>query len=170
MLTDSAESLADLDPDTLGLEVDAWINSEPLDAADLRGRVVLVEAFQMLCPGCVRYGIPQAQRVHRLFADRGVTVIGLHTVFEHHTVMGPDALRTFVSEFGLTFPVAIDRAVEGRSIPATMSRYQLQGTPSTIVADKAGRIRHQSLGAVDDLQLGALLGRLLAEPAPRQAA
>lgn len=157
--------LADLDPAVLSLDVSEWINSEPVDVAALRGRVVLVEAFQMLCPGCVSHGLPQAQRVHRAFKGR-VVVLGLHTVFEHHAVMGREALRTFVAEYRLPFPVGIDRPVEGQSMPSTMQRYSLQGTPSTIVADRAGRIRHVSLGALDDLLLGALLGELLAEPAP----
>jgi hypothetical protein len=37
-----------------------------------------------------------AQRVASLFADAPVTVVGLHTVFEHHEVMGPAALEVFV--------------------------------------------------------------------------
>lgn len=162
--------LADLDPDVLGLDVTEWINSEPIDVADLRGRVVLVEAFQMLCPGCVQYGLPQAQRVHRAFGPDRVRVIGLHTVFEHHAVMRPAALRAFVAEYRLPFPVAVDRPVEGRAMPSTMQRYGLEGTPSTIVADRGGRIRHVSLGAIDDLTLGALLGRLLAEAPPERPA
>ena len=165
-MTDDDRILADLDPDVLGLDVSEWINSEPIDLAALRGRVVMVETFQMLCPGCVQHGLPLAGRVHRALGEQGVTVIGLHTVFEHHEVMGPAALRTFVNEYRLPFPVGIDRPVEGRRIPSTMDRYQLQGTPSTIIADKAGRVRSISFGEVDELRLGALLGRLLAEPAP----
>ncbi|MGH3560477.1 MAG: hypothetical protein ACRDTN_01360 [Mycobacterium sp.] len=48
------------------LDVSEWLGeASPLES--LRGRVVLIEAFQMLCPGCIRYGLPQAQRVLRLF-------------------------------------------------------------------------------------------------------
>ena len=152
-----------MDPDPVALEVAGWVNSEPVDLADLRGRVVLIEAFQMLCPGCVSHGLPQAQRVHRAFDRDDVVVLGLHTVFEHHDVMGPDALAAFVSEYKITFPVAVDRPVEGRSIPATMARYQLRGTPTTLLLDRAGRLRHSVLGSLDDLTLGAHLGRLLSE-------
>jgi len=73
---------------------DRWFNiAAPLTLDALRGRVVMLHAFQMLCPGCVSHGIPQAQRVARQFADAPVTVVGLHTVFEHHDVMGPEALE-----------------------------------------------------------------------------
>lgn len=145
------------------LDVTQWINSDPIDLADLRGRVVMIEAFQMLCPGCVSHGIPQALRVHKSFDRSDVVVLGVHTVFEHHDVMGPDALRVFLAEYRVNFPVAVDRAVEGSSIPATMSRYQLRGTPSTLLVDRSGRLRHSVLGSMDDLTLGSHLGQLLAE-------
>lgn len=154
-----------MDPDPMVLEVAEWVNSPPVELADLRGRVVLIEAFQMLCPGCVSHGLPQAKRVHRAFARDQVVVLGLHTVFEHHAVMGPDALRAFVSEYRIGFPVAVDQPT-GRSIPATMARYSLQGTPTTLLLDKAGRLRHSILGSLDDLTLGTHIGRLLSEPAP----
>ncbi len=159
-----------MDPAPLTIDVAGWVNSPPIDLADLRGRVVLIEAFQMLCPGCVSHGLPQAQRVHRAFDREQVVVLGLHCVFEHHDVMGPAALAAFVSEYRITFPVAIDRPVEGRSLPATMAALGLQGTPTTLLVDRAGRLRHSILGSLDDLSLGAHLGRLLSESAPVESA
>lgn len=147
------------------LDVAEWIG-EPSPLESLRGRVVLIETFQMLCPGCIHYGLPQAQRVHRLFPS--IAVIGLHTVFEHHAVTGPDALKVFLSEFGIHFPVGIDRHDDGRSMPVTMQRYGLQGTPSTLVIDRVGRLRFSHLGVVDGLALGVLLGELLVERAPEK--
>lgn len=148
------------------LDVVQWFNSEPITLASLRGKVVLLEAFQMLCPGCVNHGIPMAQRVQKAFPSSDLVVIGLHTVFEHHDVQDPDALRVFLSEFRVTFPVGVDRPVEGSSIPSTMRTYDLQGTPSQVLIDRQGRVRSSSLGPVDDLRLGASLGQLLAEPIP----
>lgn len=151
------------DPELMVLDVSEWASGDPQDLADLRGRVVLIETFQMLCPGCISHGLPQARRVHRAFPRDQVVVLGLHTVFEHHAVMGPDALAVFLYEYGIEFPVAIDGHVDGDAIPATMARYQLQGTPSTLLVDRAGRLRHRFFGAPDDLVLGARIGELLAE-------
>lgn len=156
----------DADDDAVVLDVSGWVTGEPQDLADLRGHVVLIEAFQMLCPGCVTHSLPQAKRVHRAFDRDDVVVVGLHTVFEHHEVTGPDALAVFLYEFRIEFPVAIDRHVEGDAIPATMARYDLQGTPTALLVDRAGRLRHSIFGPVDDLVLGAHLGRLVAEAAP----
>ncbi len=143
----------------------AWLNTPaPITLDALRGQVVALHAFQMLCPGCVVHGIPQAQRLGEAFAGEGLVVLGLHSVFEHHAVMGPDALAAFVHEYRLAFPIAIDEAVPGSAIPRTMQRYQLRGTPSLVLIDRAGRIRANLFGRPDDLRIGALVGRLLAEP------
>ena len=48
------------------IAVNRWFNTkEPLTLAALRGRPVLIHAFQMLCPGCVSHGTPQAEKAHR---------------------------------------------------------------------------------------------------------
>lgn len=154
--------------DELAPEIDAegWLNTpHPLTLAGLRGRVVMLHAFQMLCPGCVLHGTPQAQSVQRNFSGQGLQVIGLHSVFEHHPVMGRAALEVFVHEFRLAFPVAIDRSgAPGQPVPLTMQAYRLQGTPSVVLIDRAGRVRLTQLGQIDDMLLGAQIGRLLAQP------
>lgn len=150
--------------DHFTLDVSEWVNSAPITPQSLLGKVVVVEAFQMLCPGCVSHGLPLAQRIHRTFDRSEVVVLGLHTVFEHHAVMGREALEVFLSEYRIDFPVAIDRPVVGQPIPATMQRYGLRGTPSMLIVDRDGRVRHIAFGAVDELAVGALIGRLMAEP------
>ena len=147
-------------------QIDTWLNSaQPLSLSGLRGRVVLLHAFQMLCPGCVNHGLPQAQRVHDLFAPEMITVVGLHTVFEHHAAMTETALRAFVHENRLRFPIGIDRPVAGESIPATMAAYEMQGTPTLALIDRNGLLRAQYFGAIDDLRLGAELMALAKEAA-----
>jgi peroxiredoxin len=65
--------------------VQKWFNTKkPIQLSDLRGKVVVLHTFQMLCPGCVMYGLPQAQKIYNMFPKKDVAVIGLHTVFEHH--------------------------------------------------------------------------------------
>jgi thiol-disulfide isomerase/thioredoxin len=148
------------------LQVSGWFNVEaPLALESLRGRVVLLHAFQMLCPGCISHGLPQAQRVHKLFPAEQVAVIGLHTVFEHHAVMGPDALEVFIEEYGWPFPIAVDApGDDGNPLPLTMRALKLRGTPSLVLLDREGRACFEHFGAIDDLALGALIGQLVAPP------
>jgi hypothetical protein len=125
--------------------------------------VVVLHAFQIRCPGCIQLATPQAQRIHDIFAAADVTVIGLHTVFENHDAMTSDALAQFIAERGLTFPIAMDAPDGHNGIPLTMRELALDGTPSLILLDRAGRIRMKRLGHVPDLELGAAIATLAAE-------
>ena len=143
-----------------------WFNTDSaLQPADLRGKVVVLHAFQMLCPACVRHALPQAQRIHAAFAPHGVAVIGLHTVFEHHAAMTPVSLQAFLHEYRIGFPVGVDAPDDGApgSIPQTMQAYEMQGTPSLFLIDRNGYLRHHAFGAEDDLALGAAIATLVAE-------
>ncbi len=149
------------------LAVAQWFNTDaPLSLAGLRGKVVVLHAFQMLCPGCVQSGLPQAKKIAALFPADEVVVIGLHTVFEHHDAMTPVSLAAFIHEYRLGFPIGVDRPGEGGPIPQTMATYGLRGTPSLILIDRRGRIRHHGFGAEDDMRIGAEIALLMVEPAP----
>jgi len=150
---------------SIAWQTTAWLNTpEPLTLESLRGKVVLLHAFQMLCPGCVAHGIPQAQRVASLFAGAPLVVIGLHTVFEHHEAMQLESLRAFLHEYRVKFPVGVDApSATGDAIPQTMKAYAMQGTPTTVLIDAQGRRRRQLFGLHEDLLLGAELATLLSE-------
>ena len=143
-----------------------WFNTnEALHLHSLRGSVVVLHAFQMLCPACVHHGLPQAQRAHATFAAAGVAVIGLHTVFEHHAAMTPVSLQAFLHEYRIRFPVGVDApgTDPAESIPLTMRAYGMQGTPSLVLIDRNGHLRQHAFGNVDDLALGAAIATLIAE-------
>lgn len=149
-------------------QVDRWFNTPaPLELSALRGRVVVLEAFQMLCPGCVSHGLPQAARVRATFPAEQVVVVGLHTVFEHHEAMTPVALQAFLHEYRIGFPVGVDRpATDGGPVPRTMRAYGLRGTPSLVLIDARGNIRGHHFGQVEDLALGARIASLVHEARP----
>lgn len=140
-----------------------WYNSKPLELGDLSGRVVVLHAFQMLCPGCVQASLPQAQKISRLFDPSRVAVIGLHTAFEHKAAMTEEVLEAFISEFRLLFPIAIDEQSLQEALPRTMSAYAMQGTPTLILIDQNGRLRKQLFGVEDDMRIGAEIGLLMSE-------
>ncbi|MEZ4104374.1 MAG: redoxin domain-containing protein [Candidatus Paceibacterota bacterium] len=148
------------------LVVSEWLNTggKNINLTDLKGKVIIIEAFQMLCPGCVTHSLPQAKRLHSMFADEEkLVVLGLHSVFEHHKAMQKESLEAFLSEFRYTFPVAIDKHNDNSRLPESMKNFALNGTPSLIIIDKQGKLREILFGAVDDLVLGIKLGKLLSE-------
>lgn len=146
------------------LSVSEWLNTEkPLTLAALRGRPVLLHAFQMLCPGCVSHGTPQTQRAHDMFRNKDLQVIGLHTVFEHHAAMTPVSLKAFVHENRLTFPIGIDIADQNTPIPVSMAAYGMRGTPTLIVIRRNGTVYHHGFGQQDDMAVGAMIAAVLGE-------
>jgi peroxiredoxin len=148
------------------LAVSQWFNAEePLSLAGLRGQVVLLHAFQMLCPGCTAHGTPQAERAHQMFGRMGLQVLGLHTVFEHHAAMTPVSLKAYIHEYRLSFPIGVDQPGQGTPMPVTMARYAMRGTPSSVLIGRDGAIRHHGFGQEDDMALGARIAMALAEQA-----
>ena len=97
-------------------------------------------------------------------------------MFEHHEAMQPHALRAFVYEYRLRFPIGIDAhtTIERSSdnghavspaIPRTMHAYGMRGTPSLILIDRLGIVRYHNFGRPNDLEVGRVVGTLLSESA-----
>jgi hypothetical protein len=146
--------------------VQTWFNTDrPLQLSLLRGRVVVLVAFQVLCPKSLSVGIPQALRIYETFEPSDVAVIGLHATFEHHDAFSTAVLKAFIHEYRLRFPIALDQPSTGGPIPHTMDRYDMRGTPSLVLIDKLGLVRKHTFGAVDDLRVGAEIGALTQESA-----
>jgi thiol-disulfide isomerase/thioredoxin len=149
-------------------QVREWINGDPGRLADQRGKVVLIEFFQLWCPGCKRFSLPLFERWHERYGQReDVLVVSIHTVFEGHDHQSPERLREFVESWGIARPVGIDRYAEvGDEVPMTMRSYHTGGTPHVAIVDKRGRLRFRQLGRFDEREVEEFIDRLLDEPAP----
>ena len=149
------------------LFVEKWLNVDK-DFAEksFSGKVVAIHAFQMLCPGCILHGIPQAQRLHEAFNGDQISVVGLHTVFEHHEAMTEVSLKAFLHEFRVKFPVGIDMPSASDRIPRTMDHYKMQGTPTWLVFDRNGKLVINAFGKVEDIVLSSLLTQLALSAQP----
>jgi thiol-disulfide isomerase/thioredoxin len=64
------------------LSVSAWVHGEPVNFDGLSGQVVLVEVFQVNCPGCFLYSLPQAVNLYHKYSNHGLSVLGIATAFE----------------------------------------------------------------------------------------
>ncbi|MGZ8096252.1 MAG: TlpA family protein disulfide reductase [Methylosarcina sp.] len=64
------------------LSVSEWVQGEPVNFDQLTGRVVLVEVFQVNCPGCFLYSLPLAIDLYHKYAGQGLMVLGVATAFE----------------------------------------------------------------------------------------
>lgn len=64
------------------IKVSDWVQGEPVNFDQLSGRVVLVEVFQVNCPGCFLYALPQAIDLYQRYSGQGLSVLGVATAFE----------------------------------------------------------------------------------------
>ena len=66
------------------IEVSHWVQGMPTTLSQEKDHIVLVEVFQVNCPGCFLHGIPEAIDIYRRYGDQGVRVLGLATAFEDY--------------------------------------------------------------------------------------
>jgi hypothetical protein len=152
------------------ISVQTWFNTDrALSLAALRGRVVVLVAFQVLCPNSIAVAIPQARRIYETFEPGDVAVVGLHATFEHHQAYSVPLVKAFIHEYRLKFPIGLDSPNASGPIPHTMERYNMRGTPSLVLIDRRGCIRKHAFGSADDLRIGAEIGALTQERSPGAA-
>lgn len=103
--------------------------------SDLRGKPVVVNLWASWCPPC-RAEMPAIEKVFRDYMDLGLVVLGVNTTNQDSEANA----AAFVREFGLTFPIPLDR--DG----SVSVRYALRGLPTTFFIDRMGIIRSVVVG------------------------
>lgn len=143
---DGAMSVADKAADTLPVEGNLppldgavqWLNSPPLDAQALKGKVVLVDFWTYSCINCLRT-LPYLKAWAEKYRDQGLVVIGVHApefAFERNVGNVTKAMK----DLGINYPVTIDN--EFRIWRAFNNEYW----PAHYFADAQGRIRYHHFG------------------------
>ena len=144
------------------LVVSEWVNKDPGSLKNMRGKVVVIDFFQMWCPGCSSFSIPLMFHLEDKYKDReDIIFLSVHTVFEGHAYQTADDLKEFIEENGIKHPVGIDDYLEDYTTPITMRRYQTGGTPCITIIDKDGYIRFKKLGGFNKVVAERLIDQLL---------
>lgn len=137
-----------------------WINSAPLDAAAVKGKVVLVDFWTWDCINCQR-SLPHVIDWSRKYADRGLVVIGVHTpeyAYEHDI----GTLRERVARLGIDFPVAADNDYR------IWNAWGNQFWPAHYFVDRKGQVRYAHFGEGKYAEQEQVIQQLLEEPAGTQ--
>jgi thiol-disulfide isomerase/thioredoxin len=132
-----------------------WLNSEPLTAADVSGKVVLVDFWTYTCINWLRtlgYVRAWADR----YAEHGMVVVGVHTP-EFPFERDVDNVREAVADMDVRYPVALDS--EYGVWRAFANRYW----PAVYIADAQGRIRHHQFGEGGYEECERVLQQLLSD-------
>jgi thiol-disulfide isomerase/thioredoxin len=126
--------------------VKGWLNSGPLNIADLRGKVVLIDFWTYGCYNCVNT-LPYVTRLYDTYKDQGFIVVGVHTPefpFEKST----DNVRAAIKRYGIRYPVAQDNEY------ATWNAYHNQYWPAQYIVDRNGTIvfEHAGEGQYEEIE------------------
>src|SRR5882672_6941851 len=113
----------------------AWLNSPPLTAAGLRGKVVLVEFWTYTCIKWLRT-LPYVRAWAAKYKDQGLIVIGVHAP-EFSFEKNLDNVRRAVGEMRIGYPIAIDNDF------AIWRAFNNSYWPALYFVDAQGRMRHQ---------------------------
>jgi thiol-disulfide isomerase/thioredoxin len=130
-----------------------WLNSEPLDSAELRGSVVLVNFWTLTCINWLRQE-PYVRAWSQAYRDDGLIVLGVHTPefsFEHDL----ELVRAAVEERDIDYPVAADNDY------AVWSAFANHYWPALYFVDREGIIRDEHFGEGRYPQSEMSLQRLL---------
>ena len=131
-----------------------WLNSPPLSADELRGKVVLVQFWTYTCVNWLRT-LPYVRAWAGKYKDDGLVVLGVHTPefdFEHDL----DNVRRAARDLGVDYPIAVDNDY------AIWSAFANHYWPALYFVDAQGRIRHHRFGEGEYAQSEMVLMRLLA--------
>lgn len=135
---------------------DTWFNSEPLQLANLRGKVVIVEFWTFGCINCKNV-IPALREWHQTYADAGLTIIGVHTPeFSYERDLA--SVQEAIARLNVPYPVAVDN--EWTTWRAYNNRYW----PAMYVIDKQGHLRFLKIGEGGTDRVEKVIQALLAEP------
>jgi thiol-disulfide isomerase/thioredoxin len=132
-----------------------WINSEPLTAETLRGRVVLIQFWTYSCINWLRT-LPYVRAWAEKYHDQGLVVIGVHSPeFSFEKELGN--VRWAAKRFGVDYPVATDNDF------AIWGGFRNQYWPALYLIDGRGRIRHQQFGEGGYDESERMIQKLLAD-------
>jgi cytochrome c biogenesis protein CcdA/thiol-disulfide isomerase/thioredoxin len=132
-----------------------WLNSKPLTAEDLKGKVVLVDFWTYSCINCLR-SIPYVRAWAEKYRDHGLVVIGVHApefAFERNV----DNVKKAVATLGIGFPVAIDNDYK------IWRAFDNEYWPADYFIDAKGQIRHHEFGEGGYDESERVIQKLLAE-------
>lgn len=141
------------------IHADAWINTAPLDAAALDGKVVLVEFWTFACWNCKNVE-PYVQRWHERYAKDGLVVIAVHTPeFDYERKI--ENVERYAEERGIEYPIAVDNTFR------TWKAFDNYAWPSFTLLDADGKIRHRKVGEGGYAATEVRIQQLLAEAQAR---
>jgi thiol-disulfide isomerase/thioredoxin len=138
-------------------EITGYINTEPINLKDLKGKVVLVDFWTYSCINCIRT-IPYLVDWNEKYADKGLVIVGIHSP-EFEFEKNIDNVKAAVQKYGLKYPVLQDND------KGTWDAYQNRYWPRKYLIDNEGYIRYDHIGEGGYAETEKVIQSLLTERA-----
>ena len=138
--------------------VERWVNSAPLTAEMLRGKVVLVDFWEYTCINWIRTS-PYVKAWHRDYAGRGLVVVGVHAP-EFEFGKRAENIDRGIRDHRLTYPIALDNDF------ATLRAFGNDAWPTKYLFDARGRLVKRWVGEGSYSEIEAEIRRLLVAGSP----
>jgi thiol-disulfide isomerase/thioredoxin len=138
--------------------VERWVNSAPLTADMLRGKVVLVDFWEYTCVNWIRTS-PYVKAWHRDYADLGLVVVGVHAP-EFEFGKRAENIDRGIRDHGLSYPIALDNDF------ATWRALRNDAWPAKYLFDAQGRLVKRWVGEGSYSDIEAEIRRLLVAAKP----
>jgi thiol-disulfide isomerase/thioredoxin len=133
----------------------AWLSSEPLTAASLRGKVVLVDFWTFTCINWLRQ-LPYVRAWAEKYRDQGLVVIGVHAP-EFAVERDLDQVRRAARDLRVNYPIAVDNDF------AIWRGFDNHYWPALYLVDAQGRVRYRRFGEGEYAESERMIQQLLAE-------
>ena len=128
---------------------------EPVDLADWRGDVVVLNTWYAACPPC-RAEAPDLVALAEDYADAGVHLLGINSTDD------AGAAQPFERTFSVPYPSVHD--ADGTAVAALQGVVPVQAVPTTVLLDRSGKVAARILGVIDPSTVRTLIDELLEEP------
>ncbi len=136
-----------------------WLNSPPLTAEALRGRVVLVDFWTYTCINWLRT-LPYLRAWAEKYKDQGLVVIGVHSP-EFGFEKNPENVRHAVKDLNVGYPVALDPNL------SIWRAFDNNYWPALYLVDAKGKVRERQFGEGHYAEAERVIQRLLMEAGAR---
>jgi len=137
------------------IDIESWINSEPLTLENLKGKVVLIDFWTYSCINCIRT-LPHLSGWYEKYKNNGFVLLSVHSP-EFEFEKDRENVLAAVKKYGLNYPVALDNNF------STWKAYSNRYWPAHYLVDAKGNLRFTHFGEGRYKETESAIQKLLLE-------
>lgn len=126
------------------------LNGKAVNLSDFKGKIVILNFWTTWCPPCIEE-MPEMQRFYEKNKDHRIEIVAVNlTNFDN----GQQAIESFIQDYGLTFPVLLDKDGVVRSM------YEILTIPTSFILDTEGGVFQKIVGPMNEQMMDELVNSI----------